>query len=260
MGILDKFVLKGKSALVTGGAGPLYGRACTAALAEAGAVTYIASRNLEKCQRVAEEHQALGHDVRAAHLDQGEETSILRLRDHILEDSGHIDILVNNAVLHVMRGMPDGDASVFSESLKVNALGLFLISRAFGDAMAEDRGGAIINISSIYGAVGPDPTHYPPTMSFWQPDYIFNKAGMINLTRYFAAYYGPKGVRCNSIIPGGCFNNQDPVFVERYEARTYLGRMACPDDIKGVIVLLASDASAYITGANIAMDGGYTAK
>ncbi|GAG92877.1 unnamed protein product, partial [marine sediment metagenome] len=180
--VLEKFSLRKKVALVTGGAGPQYGRWITAALAEAGAQTYIAGRTLETLEEVAAEHRAAGRAVLPVQFDQADETSILNLRNHILKQSGHIDILVNNAVLHTMRNGHQGKAELFDESLHVNATGLFVISRAFGDAMSEDRGGSIINVSSIYGLVGPDPTHYQGTsMSGWQPDYYFNKAGIINL-------------------------------------------------------------------------------
>lgn len=262
MSVLDDFSLKGKVALVTGGAGPQYGRCITAALAEAGAQTYIAARTLGPLETLAAQHQALGHDVLPAQFDLADEASILKLRDDILDHSGHIDILVNNAVIHPMRRGHNADAALFDESLHANATGLFIISRTFADAMAEGRGGSIINISSIYGLVGPDPTHYGGTsMSGWQPDYYFHKAGMINMTRYFAAYYGPKGVRCNSITPGGFGTGKHPEpFIRRYCDCTYLGRLANETDLKGVTAFLASDASAYITAANIPVDGGYTAK
>ena len=203
-----------------------------------------------------------GRDVRVAQYDQADEASILKLRDHIVAESGHIDVLVNNAVIHPMREGHHADAELFGKSMEVNGTGLFAITRAFGEAMAESGGGSIISMSSIYGAVGPDPTHYVGTdMSGWQPDYYFHKAGMINLTRYFAGYYGPKNVRCNCIVAGGFHTGEHPeAFMERYSARTYLGRLATCEDIKGVVVFLASDASSYVTAAAIPMDGGYTAK
>jgi len=262
MNILDKFSLKGKVALVTGGAGPQYGRQITAALAEAGAQTYIASRNLKTCEQLAQEHQKLGHQVLAAQFDQADEQSILKLRDHILENSGQIDVLVNNAVTHPMRGGHHANIEQFDESMLVNATGLYAICRAFGEAMSQRKTGSIINMSSIYGFVGPDPTNYLGTdMKFWQADYNFHKAGMIGLTKYFAAYYGPYGIRCNTLVPGGFYTGKHPKpFMRQYCARTYLGRMTEPDDIKGIIVLLASEASVYITAATIPVDGGYTAK
>lgn len=126
--------------------------------------------------------------------------------------------------------------------------------------MKEKRYGSIINISSIQGIVGPDFTLYEGTDMDAPPDYFFHKAGIINLTKYFASKLGPYNIRVNAVSPGGLYSGQNEKFVERYNKKTFLGRMAKGEDIKGVIVFLASDASFYITGANIIVDGGYTAK
>jgi NAD(P)-dependent dehydrogenase (short-subunit alcohol dehydrogenase family) len=259
--ILDSFSLNGKVALVTGGAG-LYGRQIVAALAEAGAKTYCASRSTGALADLADEHRANGRDVEPMHMDLAEESSILALRDEIVERSGRLDILVNNAVARPMSNGYQDDAAAFAESMRVNATGLFIITRAMGDIMAEAGSGSIINIGSIQGMVGPDPTIYEgTTIHGFYPDYFFHKGGMINYTRFTASYYGPKGVRCNCVSPGGLFNAKMPeTFVRQYSARTLLGRLANSTDLMGVIVFLASDASVYITGANIPVDGGYTAK
>jgi NAD(P)-dependent dehydrogenase (short-subunit alcohol dehydrogenase family) len=262
MSILESFSLEGKTALLTGGAG-LYGRQICAALAEAGAETYIASRNVEALEVVARAHREQGENVTALQLDQGEEASILGLRDHVLERSGKLDILVNNAVLRPMKKGYQDAAETFDTSMRVNATGLFLITRAFGDTMTEaGNGGSIVNVGSIQGMIGPDPTIYEGTdMSGWYPDYFFHKGGMINYTRFVASYYGKNNVRCNCIAPGGFWTETQPErFVQQYSDRTFLGRMASESDLKGIIVFLASDASAYITGANVPVDGGYTAK
>ncbi len=260
MNILDQFSLKGKVALLTGGAG-LYGRQIVAALAEAGADTYLASRNVAAIEAVAAEHRAQGQQVTALPLDQGEEKSVLALRDAIVKRSGRVDVLVNNAVLRPMKKAYQDDASAFAESMKVNATGLFVITRAFGDVMAQHKQGSIINIGSIQGMIGPDPTIYRGTsLSGFYPDYFFHKGGIINFTRFIASYYGAAGVRCNCISPGGFYNGQPEQFVKQYSDRTFLGRMANEEDLKGVIVFLASDASGYITGTNLPVDAGYTAK
>ncbi|MCL5104008.1 MAG: SDR family oxidoreductase [Armatimonadetes bacterium] len=261
MAVLDTFSLKGKVALTTGGAG-LYGRQIVAALAEAGAQTYMASRNLDSLEAVAAEHRALGQDVTALRMDQGDEASIVALRDEIVKRSGRVDVLVNNAVLRPMKKGYEDDAATFEESMHVNATGLFIITRAFGDVIADSGSGSIINIGSIQGMIGPDPTIYEGTdMHGWYPDYFFHKGGMINFTRFIASYYGSKGVRCNCVSPGGFQTDKMPErFIPQYSARTFLGRMANSTDLMGIIVFLASDASVYITGANIPVDGGYTAK
>jgi NAD(P)-dependent dehydrogenase (short-subunit alcohol dehydrogenase family) len=261
MNTLEMFSLKGKAALVTGGAG-LYGRQIVAALAEAGARTYVASRNLGVLEKLAGEHRTLGLDVTALQYDQAEEGSILKLREEIKKRSGRIDILVNNSVLRPMKKGYRDDVLTFAESMKVNATGLFVITRAFGDMMSEQGNGSIINIGSIQGMIGPDPFIYRGTeMSGWYPDYFFHKGGIINFTRFIASYYGLQNIRCNCISPGGFLTENMPeAFVRQYSEKTVLGRLAKETDLMGIIVFLASDASAYITGTNIPVDGGYTAK
>jgi NAD(P)-dependent dehydrogenase (short-subunit alcohol dehydrogenase family) len=262
MNILNQFSLQGKTALMTGGSG-MYGRQIVGALAEAGARTLIASRDLAALEKVATEHRALGQDVTALELDQGDEASIIALRDEVQKRFGCLDILVNNAVLRPMKSGYQGEdaATTFAESMQVNATGLFLITRAFGDLMAERKQGSIVNIGSIQGMIAPDPAIYKGTdMSGWYPDYFFHKGGMINFTRFIGSYYGAHGIRCNCISPGGFFSNQPETFVRQYSEKTFLGRMAGDADLQGIVVFLASDASAYITGTNIPVDGGYTAK
>lgn len=259
--ILDQFSLKGRVALVTGGAG-LYGRQIVAALAEAGAKTYIASRSTDELKNVAAEHQAKGEHVEPMYLDLLDEASILSLRDQIADKEGCLDVLVNNAVLRPMKKGYSDDASAFAQSMQANATGLFIMTRAFGDMMAEAGRGSIINVGSMQGMIGPDPTIYEGTeMTGFYPDYFFHKGGMINFTRFTASYYGSKGVRCNCICPGGFLTpNMPDAFVKQYSARTFLGRLADSTDLMGIIVFLASDASVYITGTSIPVDGGYTAK
>ncbi|MBU4211210.1 MAG: SDR family oxidoreductase [Kiritimatiellae bacterium] len=259
MSIIDTFSLNGKVALVTGGAG-LYGRQIVQALAEAGARTYIASRNLEALEKLAAEHRALGHDVRALRLDQADEPSIFAVRDAIVKESGRPHILVNNAVARpVTKGYFD-DAAVINESMRVNGTGLILVTRAMGEVLADS--GSIINIGSIMGLIGLEPLNYRNTdMEGWAPDYFFHKGGMANLTRFLASYYGPRGIRVNCVHPGGLRSPSHPeAFVKNYSERTCLSRLASDTDLMGIIVFLASDASAYITGTNIPVDGGYTAK
>lgn len=255
--VLDSFRLIGKVALVTGGAG-LFGRQIVDALAEAGATTCIASRNLAAIERQAAALRERGLDVRAFSLDQAEETSVLALRDRLLTEVGPLEVLVNNAVTRPMRGWAD-PAQAFADSMDVNAKGVFLMIRAFGQVMADRGRGSIINVGSIQGLVGPDMSLYEGLGWDIPPDYFFHKGGLIQLTRYAAARLGPSGVRANVICPGGFFNNQDERFIQRYSRRTLLGRLAGETDLKGAIVFLASDASAYITAASIPIDGGYTA-
>jgi NAD(P)-dependent dehydrogenase (short-subunit alcohol dehydrogenase family) len=261
MNVLKSFSLEGKVALVTGGAG-LYGRQIATALAQAGAITNMTSRNQEQLKDLERGfNDELGVSVHAHCMDQEEEASILSLRDAIQDKYGRIDILVNNAVARTMSSWND-PLDAFAKSMQINATGLFSITRAFGDLMAKQGSGSIINIGSIQGMVGPDATLYKD-MGFhgFVPDYFFHKGGMVNFTRFVASYYGPNNVRCNCLSPGGLPSSRTPeAFVDRYSERTFLNRMANDTDLMGSIVFLASDASAYVTGANLPVDGGYTAK
>jgi NAD(P)-dependent dehydrogenase (short-subunit alcohol dehydrogenase family) len=249
--------LAGQIILLTGGAG-LYGRGLAAQLAAAGATLILASRQVDALERVAAEERALGRTVHARALDQADEASILRLRDGVLAEFGRLDGLVNNAVARPMKSA-DAPLADWEASMKTNATGLFALTRAFGDAMAARGAGSIVNIGSIQGMVGPDYALYEGLGMHAIPDYFFHKAGMVNLTRFFAAHYGPRGVRVNCLSPGGFFNGQHPTFVERYAKATFLRRMADASDLGGPVIFLLSDAARYVTGVNLPVDGGYTA-
>ncbi len=260
MNVLDMFSLSGKVALVTGGAG-LYGRQIVEAIAEAGADTIMASRNVEALKKQAEIFNSQGlNNITVHKLDQSDENSIRQLRSDILDKFGKIDVLINNAVARPMKANVY-DPNAFAESMKINATGVYMMSELFAEPMKQQKSGSIINIASIHGMIGLDPTLYEGLgFSSAVPDYFFHKGGMINYTRYFASILGHYNIRVNSISPGGFFNNQPAEFVKRYNDRTMLGRMADEKDLKGIVVFLASDASSYITGANIPVDAGYTAK
>ncbi len=246
--------------LLTGGAG-LYGRGLAASIAATGAQLILASRNVEALQKVAGEEKERGHRVTALPLDQGDPASIDTLLSAILDQFGRIDGLVNNAVSRPMKDLRDPIES-WAESMRINATGLFAITRAFADQMADQGSGSIVNIGSIQGMVGVEPNLYEGTQlsTTPSPDYYFHKGGMLNLTRYFASAYGDCGVRVNTLSPGGFFNHQPEAFLERYQKKTMLGRMADSTDLGGPVIFLLSDAAKYVTGANLAVDAGYTAK
>lgn len=257
--MLSTFSLKDHTILLTGAAG-LFGRGLATSLAEAGATLIIASRNADKLQAVADEETARGHRVYAEGFDQGDEASVLALKARIEERFGVLDGLVNNSVLRPMKGA-DGTVAQWEESMRVNATGVMLMHRVFGGAMADAGRGSIVNIGSIQGMIGPSYELYEGTaMGNLPPDYFFHKGGMLNLTRFYAALYGPKSVRVNCLSPGGFFNNQPELFVKRFSEHTMLGRMADEHDLGGALIFLLSNASCYITGVNLPVDGGYTAK
>ena len=256
MNVLDLLSLKGKICLVSGGAG-LYGKCIVEGLAEAGGTVIIASRDLSKCEAVAGGFCAMGLDVHAMEVDQGDHDSVMLLKNGILEKFGRLDVFVNNAVARPMKSYED-ELAHFDISMKVNATGMMDILREMAGLICLNKtGGAIINISSMMGMFGPDISNYEGTdMGCPPPDYFFHNAGLINLTRYLARFFAGKQVRVNCVSPGGLFNRQPPRFLENYCKKVPVGRMANNDDIKGVMVLLASEAGAYINGENILMDGG----
>lgn len=259
MNSLDRFSLQGRVILLTGGAG-LYGRGLTRDLAQTGARLVIAARDMEKLRAVAAEERADGWDVTAEQLDQGDEASVSALHDRVMERFGRIDGLVNNSVARPMKGA-NGPAAQWEESMRVNATGVMLMHRHLGRAMAGSGGGSIVNIGSIQGMIGPSYELYEgTTMGDLPPDYFFHKGGIINLTRFYAGLFGRHDVRVNCLSPGGFFNNQPEPFLTRYCEHTMLNRMADPSDLGGAVIFLLSDASRYITGANLPVDGGYTAK
>ncbi len=252
------FSLQGKVVVQFGGTG-LLGRALADALGAAGATLVIASRN----RAAIEAGLTAGRRQHAEQVDITHEASVAALRDRVVAAHGRIDGLVFNAVSRPMRNERDTVAA-WEESMRVNATGLFLTLRTFADAMAaQPAGGSIVNIASIQGMVGANPWLYEGTAMGTVPDYFFHKGGMLNLTRHYASLYGPKKVRVNVVSPGGIYNPEKPQaapFLERYGQMTMLGRMAEAREIGGAVVFLLSDAASYVTGVNLPVDGGYTAK
>lgn len=259
MSVIDLFKLDGRVALVSGGAG-IYGAHITRALAEAGAHVVVASRNKERCEEFVSELQKENLSVSAASLDLSSQDSIQALREWIVSRFQRIDILFNNAVARAGGDLGSITEEEWESAMKINSTGLFLACKTFGGQMIKQRSGVIINVASIYGVVGPDFKIYEGTQMTNPADYAFAKGGMINFTRYLASYYAPFGIRVNALSPGGFASEDLPAeFVHQYSQKTLLGRMATDDDIKGAAVFLASDASAYVTGHNLMLDGGWTA-
>jgi NAD(P)-dependent dehydrogenase (short-subunit alcohol dehydrogenase family) len=258
MNALDRFNLKEKIIVLTGGTSR-YGRGLTADLASAGATLVIASRNADACQRVADEECRNGRDVHAETYDQGEESSIVQLREKVLGRFGRIDGLVNNSVAKSMSS-PMGSLAEWEASMRVNATGLMLMHRIFGETFCRQGHGSIVNIGSIHGMGGPTLSLYVGTQKpIPQPDYFFHKGGMLNLTRYYAATFGKSGVRVNCLSPGGFMFQDTEPFLGRYNEKTFLGRLGNETDLGGPVIFFLSDASAYLTGVNLPVDGGYTA-
>lgn len=267
----DIFSLSDKVAVVTGALGLLGKNHCWA-LASAGATVVAADLDQNACDEFASKisHQystpSLGIKV-----DITDPAAIKRLKEEVLGTFRCIDILVNNAAVNdvfveaesqVLK-LENYPLDLWKRFLDVNLTGTFLCSQILGSEMARRKSGSIINIASTYGVVAPDQSVYrrpDGQQSFYKsPVYPAAKAGIIGLTKYMASYWGQAGVRVNALSPGGVENLQDDFFVKNYSARTPLGRMAMPGEYRGAIVFLASDASSYMTGANLIIDGGWTA-
>lgn len=263
MHINDLFDLSGQVAIITGGAG-MFGKSLATALAEAGAVAIIASRNLEQCQHFADELSRKGLKADAFKLNQGEKESIDKLIENILQKYGQIDILVNNSVTRVgMADLDDLTQEGWENAQRVNSTGLMLITQAVVREMKKKEHGNIINIGSIQGVRGPRFPVYSGTEMSSPLNYTYDKWGMVGLAKWIANKYGKYNIRCNCISPGGygpgVLNNIGKNdFYNQYINLTPLRRFANDDDLKGPIVFLASKASGYITGQNLLVDGGWT--
>lgn len=252
----ELFSCKGKTAMVTGGAG-LIGRGIVKALHEFGAEVYIADIDKNKADELIKDVA-----VKFVYLDITSDDSIQKALAEVIKKSGKIDILVNCAYPRTKDwGMKFENIpfSSWKTNLDNHLGGYFLCCQKAAEQMKAKGGGAIINLSSIYGVVAPDFSIYEGTEMTMPAAYSAIKGGIISLTKYIATYYGAYNVRANTISPGGIFDNQPKSFVEKYTKKTPLKRMGVPDDIIGAVIFLASDASSYITGQNILIDGGWTA-
>jgi NAD(P)-dependent dehydrogenase (short-subunit alcohol dehydrogenase family) len=244
-------------------------------LASAGARVVVADIDGKRAEKLAasinsdSEPRAIGVAVNVA-----EKASVQHLISQTLSSYGRIDGLVNNAALDPkftpqqasqnFYGFEDYPLELWDRSLAVNVTGMFLCAQAVAPTMLSQRQGVIVNVSSMYGLVGPDQRLYehddPEVPRKFKPvDYSVTKSAVLGLTHYLATYWAGKGIRVNTLTPGGVFNEHEPEFVRRYNVRTPLGRMAQKSEYCGALVFLLSDASSYMTGSNLVIDGGWTA-
>lgn len=273
--ILDLFKLNGQVALITGGAGLLGAEFCQT-LANAGASVVIADIHYEQAIKLAKSINTTGGKAIAIEVDVTQPESVQQMVTQTTKTFGSLDILVNSAVLDPkfdplhLQGDTKGNLGEFesyplnawNEAISVNLTGAFLSSQAAVKPMLQQGQGVIVNISSIYGLVGPDQKLYqrpgqPP--QFKPVYYSVTKAGILGLTKYLATYYAGKNIRVNCLTPGGVFNEHDQEFLQSYSTRTVLGRMAYKDEMNAALLFLVSKASSYMTGANLVMDGGWSA-
>lgn len=267
--------LTGRVAVVTGGAGFLGGYFADA-LAEMGARLVVLDLNPEAVDVAVDRLRRAGHDARGWALDITSVDGVRRTVGAIAEAFDRVDVLVNGAAF-AMKNLQAGGAGFFAPfedynpklwqvSLDVNLTGTFLVTQAVGALMKRHRRGTIVNIASDVAVISPDHRIYQPDPQTGYPGVPFNtpiaysvsKAGLLAFTRYLATYWAADGIRVNALSPAGVYREQDPGFVDRLASRIPLGRMAFPEEMKGPLVFLASDASSFMTGHNLVIDGGRT--
>lgn len=272
--MIQPFDLNGKTALITGGAG-LLGMEHAEALLACGAAVVLADLSSDRLQaatqRLAQQYDAAR--IHTSAFDVSKEDAVLQAAAQLSEAVGRIDILINNAAIDPK--VVDGGALRESSRLEhfpleqwdlqvaVGLTGAFICAKVFGSAMAADgNGGVILNIASDLAVIAPNQSLY--RKSGLEPDqqpvkpvtYSVIKSGLVGLTKYLATYWADRGVRSNALSPGGVFNGQGDEFVQRVSALIPMGRMARRDEYRSAVQFLCSDASSYMTGQNIVIDGG----
>jgi NAD(P)-dependent dehydrogenase (short-subunit alcohol dehydrogenase family) len=253
------FDLTGKVVVITGGGG-LLGRQLSLSLARHGGSIVIADLEVALAPAVEMLKEA-GESAIGLELDITSEASVASVVASLVRTHGKIDVWINNAYPRTSDWgdhARDVKLSSFQKNLDSHLGGYFLCCQKVGESMRKIGGGSIINMSSIYGITGPDFSIYGDTGMTVQVAYSAIKGGIITMTRYFASYWGADQVRVNAISPGGIFNAQPADFIRNYEAKTPLRRMGRADDLNGAAIYLASNASSYVTGHNLVVDGGWT--
>jgi 2-deoxy-D-gluconate 3-dehydrogenase len=272
--IQEKFDLTGRVAVVTGGGGLLGFEFCKT-LAEAGAAVVAADLDLDRATICTNRLVDSGYNTFPFRLDVTSVESTHELVTETVKRYGRIDILVNSAALDpkfdpdaAAKGIAPGafedyPLEMWNNALNVNLTGTFLVTQACVRQMiAQGKKGSIINICSTYGLNGPDQRIYMKDgkrVAYKPVYYTTTKAGVMGFTKYLAAYYAGTEIRVNALTPGGVYNNHEEYFVKNYSAKTILGRMAQKDEMNGALLFLASEASSYMTGNNVVVDGGWTA-
>ena len=253
--IIKLFNLKNKTVILTGSAGRL-GTRFAHVLSESGANVVLVDIDEQKNKKLEK-----------SNTDISNQNEVRKLAKGVLKKYGKIDVLINNAHF-VPRDHPQRDATfekysldLWDKTTKINMRGLFLCCQEFGKVMVKQKRGVIVNISSIYGIKGSDQRIYGKSRLNTPPFYAATKGGVVNFTRYLAAYWHRKNIRVNTLTLGGVRDTklQDKNFIKKYSEKTIVGRMANKEDYDGALLFLSSDASSYMTGSNLIIDGGWSA-
>jgi NAD(P)-dependent dehydrogenase (short-subunit alcohol dehydrogenase family) len=264
---LNSFRLGGKTALITGGAGIL-GQRFAHGLARAGAMVAVVDLREEAAREVA---ATIGPNAQGFGCDVASPQSVQACVDAVVAHFGRIDILHNNAATKTadprkfFTAFEDYPLDVWRDVMSVNIDGMFLMAQSVGrQLLRQGQGGAVIQTASIYGLVGPDPSIYEGSEYLGGPIntpavYAASKSAVVGLTKWLATHWAEAGIRVNCLVPGGVSSGQNLTFSERYSSRVPMGRMAEPDEMVPALLYLASDASSYVTGQVLAVDGGWTA-
>ena len=263
MSINKIFNLSNKVIILTGAAG-LLGTEYAHGLSQAGANVVLADLNFDKCKKLSLNLNKK-YDVNSfpIKLDVTKINSINTMIKAVIKKFSKIDILINNAYFseagYTKIKFENYDLDIWKKGLNVNLSGIFLCCQQIGKIMKKQKNGNIINISSIYGIVAPDQRIYGNTKIIKSALYSVTKSGVLNFTRYLASYWRQDGIRVNTLSLGGVEENQNIIFKKNYSNKTMIGRMAKKDEYVGALIFLSSNASSYMTGSNLVIDGGWTA-
>ncbi len=253
-------MLHGQVVVVTGAAGTIGAPVCSA-IAEHGGVVVVADIDADAAKHIADGLNADGHDADWAHLDITDSSAIDALIGRVRESRGRLDAVVNSAYprgSNYGRDLEDVTFEDFCETVNGHLGGYFLVAQRFARAFREHGAGNIVNLSSIYGVFPPDFAMYEGTDMTMPVEYAATKAGINGLTRYFAQYYLPYGVRCNAVAPGGIRADQPASFQTAYDSRSGSRGLLDPQDLTGSVVFLLSDASRHMTGQVLIVDDGWS--
>ena len=265
------FDLKGRNIVITGASG-LLGSQYANILSSAGANIILLDVDTIKNEKLKSALiKKYKNKIGAYTLDISNQTEVNKISKKVIKDFKKIDGLINNAA-YTSKGAKEKSDNAFGsfenfpidiwqKSLDINLSGVFFCSQAFGKIMAKQGKGVIVNIASTYGLVGADQRIYGKSGLNLPISYAATKGAIVNFTRYLAAYWHGKNIRVNTLSPGGVIDKtyQNESFIKKYSEKTILGRMANKEEYNGAMLFLISDASSYMTGANLVVDGGWTA-